>query len=215
MLNEIDNIKLYAFDPEPEALSEAQNKLESYNVEFLSTKALKNASFQADVIVSFSVYEHVYERENYLNTAFDHLESDGTFYLNYDDGHFRNTLSLNEPRKWYREVKVWVKNLLVEPLASIGLKSFYQSRVPRDRIDRAVKEAGFEISEAFYSNLEDFKGFVKTLSEDKKQQFMKFWIDTEKRLNDEFRLETSETNLDPCNLWEIMGSRTLVLRKSD
>jgi len=41
-----------------------------------------------DIVVSFSVLEHVYRRLDYLRSAKECLTDDGYFLINYDAGHF-------------------------------------------------------------------------------------------------------------------------------
>jgi SAM-dependent methyltransferase len=42
-----------------------------------------------DIVVSFSVLEHVYRRDAYLRAARECLTPDGRLLINYDAGHFR------------------------------------------------------------------------------------------------------------------------------
>jgi hypothetical protein len=153
----------------------------------------------------------VYDRRRYLQTAKEHLAVQGVFYLNYDDGHFRNLLNLNAPRTWLTDLRIWLHNLSAGLLARLGWVSQYQKRVNRSDIDVLVAQVGFETTRVFYSNLGSLKGLYKLISPPKREDFTRIWIAVEDALNDQF-LEDGATRMgDPANLWQFMGTRTLVL----
>ncbi len=131
VLNDYPSIHLVGYDPNRSAIEVAKTRLQGFSAELLTGDQLQSMPFLADYIVSFSVFEHVYDRLAYLQTAKTHLAEDGIFYLNYDDGHFRNMLDLNAPRAWPVTLRVWLHNLLSSSLAKLGWKAQFQRRVPR------------------------------------------------------------------------------------
>lgn len=123
-----------------------------------------------DLVVSFSVLEHVYKRVEYLLSAKKCLKDKGYFLINYDAGHFvRNRERL--------------KNLLGPVLARFGVERFYQSRVYEDFFHRTVEELGFEIIDAKFFNSE-LKGVFKVVQDSKRTEYMNRWLELELWLND-------------------------------
>lgn len=213
ILADYPNIQLIGYDISTKSIQIAESRLSGFNATLLTGDALYEQNFKADFIVSLSVLEHVYDRKFYLNTAKKHLKEDGYFYLNYDDGHFRNLLDLNEPRLWLWQIHGWLINL--PSLIFGGLnKDNFQMRVSRSMIDKLIAECGFEIDEVFYGNLMDFKSLYKTLPESSREDYINFWLNVEDTLNRKFLFNQKKSNplSDTCNLWQFMGSRTLVLR---
>ncbi|UKO98447.1 class I SAM-dependent methyltransferase [Nostoc sp. UHCC 0870] len=206
------NIRFIGYEPSKKSFALAQKRLSNFNVQLLTAESIQQVTFKADFIVSFSVLEHVYDKAFYLKTAKKILADQGIFYLNYDDGHFRNYLDLNELNLSFLQAKEWINNLLAQPLASVGVVSSFQKRVDRRDIDNLVQEIGFSILQNFYSNLNSFKSLCKTLSPDKQQNFAHLWLEVENVLNEKFRQEGETYYGDSTNLWWQMGSRTLVLQ---
>jgi SAM-dependent methyltransferase len=211
ILADYPGIQLVAYEPAHKSAEIAKDKLRNLPAKILTGTELKEATFKADFIVSFSVFEHVYDRASYLQTAKKHLAQAGTFYLNYDDGHFRNFLDLNRPNFWFPQLKEWLQNLLADPLATAGIVDKFQKRVDRADVDALVERAGFQIANQFYSNLSSLKGLHKHISPDKQADFSQFWLEIEDTLNAKFYEEGTASLGDSANLWQVMVSRTLVL----
>ena len=213
ILDNHPNIKLFGYEPSGKSFELAKQRLDGFDAQLMTGDSLEQITFKADFIVSFSVLEHVYDKVRYLSIAKKVLVDNGLFYLNYDDGHFRNYLDLNQPN--LSQIREWISNLLAQPLASLGKYSLFQQRVERRTIDELVNEFGFSAVEIFYSNLRSFKSLCKTLPEDKQEDFSYMWLEIEDTLNTKFRLEGTIYLGDTTNLWSEMGSRTLVLRHSN
>jgi len=212
ILSDHSNLELIGYDPSRERIELARVRLKGLRAQFFTGDELGELSFKAHFVVSFSVLEHVYDRRSYLCTVKRHLAEGGTFYLNYDDGHFRIQLHPSELRSWAAECRRLLSNLLADPLARAGRVSSYKKRVGRIAIDRLITETGFQVKEVFYSNLECFKALEKTIPPDKRGEFMRLWLSVEDALNATFLRENKyETLGDTANLWQFMGSRTLVL----
>jgi hypothetical protein len=155
--------------------------------------------------VSFSVFEHVYDRRGYLANARRWLKPEGRFFLNYDDGHFRDPSSRAEA----------LRNRLSPILPLMGQLGHFQARVNRDDADKMITNEGFEIVAIRYENLRSLKALSKTIPADQRAAFARFWIDVEERLNSQFAVEGALCLGDRVNLWQEMGSRTLELVHAD
>lgn len=215
ILRDHPNLEFLGWDPHEASLAEARNKLTGLpNVTVLSRPDLEGSGWVADFIVSFSVFEHVYDRAGYLDTARRHLAPEGVMYLNYDDGHFRTLVDLHQPlRTWRSPATTEVRNRLARVLPHIGRQDLYQGRVARSEITSLLAKARLHEIGDFYSNLDAMKGLFKLVPPDRRQSFGAMWLDLERRLNDEFRSEGSEFAGDVVNLWSRMGSRTVLLTR--
>lgn len=211
ILKDHPGIKLVGYEPDRGSADRARERLNGMSATILSTDGLKRADFRANVIVSFSVLEHVYDKRHYLATAKRLLANDGIFYLNYDDGHFRNQLDLWRPSAWPTALREFIHNLTVVPLATLGVVSSFQRRVLRADIDALVRQMGFETRAVEYDNLLAFKELFKTLPPQRQLEFVRFWSVIEARLNECFLAEGSVSMGDSANLWREMASRTLTL----
>lgn len=167
---------------------------------------------QADYIVSFSVFEHVYDRGAYLANARRLLKPGGKFFLNYDDGHFRKRLDLNDTSNWSGTLREHLRNLAAPVLPRIGQVGHYQARVNRHDVDLMVSSAGFETIESRYENLASLKSLSGSVPADDRARFATFWLDVEERLNQDFDIAVKSWLGDPALLWREMASRTLSLR---
>lgn len=211
VLDSCPNFHLIAYDLDPRARQETSKNLAGTKAEILDDVEL--VRFQADYIVSFSVFEHVYDRKHYLTVAKQVLAAEGVFYLNYDDGHFRIWLDLADFSNWGANLRVWLHNLLAPLLARAGYKTKFQARVYKEQLDSLLELVGFEVFEEFYENIACLKSLCKNINQNKIEDFMDMWVDFEKQLNEEFRERLREKYAgDDVNLWRFVGSRTLVLR---
>lgn len=173
-------IKVVGFEPDKKRAAIARTRIPLVD-------APKDVS--ADVIVSFSVFEHVRDRPAYLATAKRALKQNGVFFLNYDDGHFR----------------VPYLKFLYARLRD------YHRRVEREEADRLIAEAGFSVESCFYNNVQDLKTLYKVVPNEQREEYVRAWMAFEDAAN-EFRDRVSPTMGDDCNLWRVMNSRTLKLR---
>ncbi len=213
ILRDHPQLEFLGWDPHEASLAEARNKLAGLpNATVLSRPELEESGWVADFIVSFSVFEHVYDRLGYLDTARRHLAPKGVMYLNYDDGHFRTLVDLHQPIKtWRSPATTEVRNRLAGLLPHLGRQDLYQGRVERMEIAELVTHALLREIGDFYSNLDAMKGLFKLVPPDRQEAFAAMWLDLEHRLNDEFRSEGDEFAGDVINLWSRMASRTVLL----
>lgn len=205
-------IDLVCYEPDPESDRDLRAKLAGTRARVLSEAEFQSASIEADYIVSFSVLEHVFDKPAYMRHAKRHLAPTGVFHLNYDDGHFRTSLDLDELRGWRTGLAVTAQNRLAWLWPRLNRVDRYQARVPAAEIMRLVGEAGFSIASDRYDNLGSFKSLAKTVPAGQAQEFMRFWLATEDELNRRFRFTAEPRMGDDVNLWREMASRTLALR---
>jgi SAM-dependent methyltransferase len=209
------NLRLYGYEPHSPSFRIAVDRLKGLRAEIFTGDCITSLSFKADYIVSFSVFEHVFDRRAFLAHASRLLASDGLFYLNYDDGHFRNLIDLAESSTWWGAVRVRLHNLLAVPLANLGKVSRFQQRVTSQDVIQLTGDAGFVIDDFEYHNFYGFKELFKVIDPKLQSEFSRFWIDIELELNSRFRSEmASVKNGDRVNLWSQMVSRTMWLRHS-
>jgi SAM-dependent methyltransferase len=128
---------------------------------------------QFDVVVSFSVMEHVYRRQLYLDSVRDCLKDTGHVLINYDAGHFLIPASLKER----------VKNTLGPLLAPLGFERYYQRFVREAEFRQMAKNAGLQIVEAKFFNTY-LKGVHKNIPPEFAEQHMERWLEYELWLND-------------------------------
>lgn len=204
------NIELHAFEPHGPSRDELERRLAGSGATVHPD--VEKIDLAADVIVSFSVLEHVYDRPRYLAHAKRLLARDGIFHLNYDDGHFRTVLDLDRHRGFKVAIANYIQHRLAGVWPRIGRIGLYESRVNRADADGMIRAAGLEIAAERYENLASFKSLIKTLPEERAQEFTRMWLKVEDRLNAAFRVDGPEHMGDRANLWQEMGSRTLELR---
>jgi len=202
-------IQLVAYEPSPSSNSLRQRTPQAV---ILGAEELAGDSVGADFIVSFSVFEHVYDRAAYLANARRHLADGGTFFLNYDDAHFRKSLDLNRPRSWFGDLREYTKNAGAGIWPHLGMIGRYQSRVVREDADAMVAAAGFATVSVRYENIVSFKRLSKHVPKHGQAEFSALWLATEDSLNSEHQHSGSLHYGDEIILWREMGSRTLELQ---
>ena len=212
ILDNYRNARYVGYDPDERSVEVAREALDGLNASVYTGKAIDEMAFKADYVTSLSVFEHVRDRVGYLRNAKRLLARDGTFFLNYDDGHFRSSINLDSPKTWYDGLRTWLHNKLSGTLAFAGYMSQFQSRVERWEVDGLVEDVGFMQTEAFYNNLACLKELYKNIDVDNRAALAELWVRFEDALNAEF-LEDGDCQWgDTANLWRVMRSRTLVLR---
>ncbi len=212
ILRENLQIKLIGFEPSNVACRIAKKRLQDCDAEIFGGNDINRLSILANYIVSFSVFEHVVDKVAYLKDAKRLLAPDGVFYLNYDDGHFRNELDLSDIGSWSPALRAKVRTIVSPAMAALGRQEKYQQRVIASEIDQLVKDAGFKINRIDYDNLASLKALAKTMPVDLRENFSRWWLCVERDLNERFRCVLQDVSMgDAVNLWREMGSRTLRL----
>ena len=212
VLSDYPHFRLIGYEPNESSATHARKRLQGVPAEIFTSDEIKQLDFLADYIVSFSVFEHVVHRGQFLAHAKRLLAPAGVFYLNYDDGHFRNWLDLGQADTWLPTLRTFVRTLVSRPAAAMGSYSKYQRRVDASSADRLVFEAGFRIVRTDYHNLLDLKDLAKTIPENLREEYARWWLEAEEVLNTRFRVDLVRARYgDVVNLWQQMASRTLVL----
>jgi SAM-dependent methyltransferase len=209
ILRDYSNIALIGYEPDPTRAAAARERLRGTRAEIVTGTDPPCEPLGADVIVSFSVLEHVVDRPAYLATAMKHLARAGRFVLNYDDGHFRNDLRLETPSQWAEPLRAAARHLAAPIRARAGRHGSYVRSIPYRDVDELVRTAGFVVLEDRLENLSDFKALAKRVPPAGQKAFMQLWLSTEDALNRD--LGAVVDGNDVPVLWDRMGSRTLVL----
>lgn len=213
ILRENSHIKLVGLEPGSGAVRLARKRLQGCNAEIWGGEDLSNINVQANYVVSFSVLEHVVDKVAYLNDAKRLLATNGLFYLNYDDGHFRNELDLSDVSSWLPALRARGRTIVSPIMAALGRQENYQQRVSSLEVDKLVTEAGFVIERVDYHNLASLKALAKVMPGELRESFSRWWVDIECDLNERFSYVMPHATMgDSVNLWREMGSRTLCLR---
>jgi SAM-dependent methyltransferase len=204
------NVRLIAYEPHAPYAAELKRALADFDVE-VYTDASEEMETRADVVLTFSVFEHVYDRHAYLRTIQRCLADDGVAYLNYDDGHFRLDVDLARPATLRPALRELARNVLAPVWPKVGMTWRYQTRVARDQVDKMVTDAGLRIRNDRYENLADMKALAKTLQQPDLSAFLRYWVALEDALNADFRRDDATSMGDRVNLWRVMSTRTVEL----
>jgi cyclopropane fatty-acyl-phospholipid synthase-like methyltransferase len=164
-------------EPSESACRQAEQNLKGLNATIIHDYAYDAVRSKLpkpvyDVIVSFSVFEHVYQRLDYLRLIKACLKDAGHCLINYDAGHFHSTY-------W----KERVKNIVGPMLARAGNQAYFQQFVREDDFRRMVTEAGLKIAEAKSFNT-PLKGVYKHIPEAQRTEYMRRWLAMELWLNE-------------------------------
>lgn len=208
-------LRLVGYEPYGPSYLKASERLRGLQAKIFTGNDLDALDLKADFVVSFSVFEHVVNCSAFLRNAKHLLSANGVFFLNYDDGHFRNVLEVSQPSTWLPALRAWGRTIVSRPLAWLGFSSFYQKRVTAQEADRLVATNGFQIERVDYHNLLCLKELSKIMPPHLQKPYAAWWLEAEKHLNDHMRAPCSEERYgDCCNLWRVMLSRTLKLKHS-
>ena len=177
LMTHCPNIQFVGIEPLAKDVAQARQNLRNFNATIIEGYAyaairpqLPHESY--DIVLSFSVFEHVYERLAYLQFVHDCLNENGVCLMNYDAGHFHSTY-------W----KERAKTLLGGVLARFGNQAYYQAFVREEDFKRWVQEAKLTIQEAKMFNT-SLKGIYRTIPEAHKQAYVERWLEMEMWLNE-------------------------------
>jgi len=155
------SLKLAFFEPDKNRLRKAKERILGSNLSYFSD--LREIESRFDLIFSFSVLEHVWDKDLFFQQVSNLLENDGTAIINYDDGHFRSHVYRN------RSVVYRAKNHLKTKLGPVwkilGDYSKFQTPVDPQEIVGLLDKHGLCITHQEYSLFEDFKKFGKNLND--------------------------------------------------
>lgn len=173
LLKSYPQLNYCGIEPSKQSYIYAQQNLRGLNAILINSYAYKvyeKLKGKFDIVVSFSVLEHVYKRIDYLSFAKRYLKENGYFFINYDAGHF---LSGNER----------LKNFIGPIFAYFGIERYYQSFVKENDFLQMIDKVGFKIIDAKYFN-SSLKSIYKMIPESKKADYMKKWLEFELWMNE-------------------------------
>lgn len=172
LLRAYPQIEYVAVEPDAAACTVAERNLAGLHASVINAPAYDVDLEPADVVASFSVLEHVYDRPAYLRAVARTLAPDGTSFVNYDAGHFvRPTL------------RDRAKTLVGPWLARLGREQWYQSFVREADFRRDAEAAGLEVVETKSFNT-DLKRVYRLVPEQSRDAFTAAWLDLELRANE-------------------------------
>jgi SAM-dependent methyltransferase len=171
LLRKRPGITYMGVDPSSAACDRARHALAGLAADVVHAPAYDVDLGPADVVVSFSVLEHVFQRRRYMACMKRNLSADGLIFLNYDAGHF---VIDSARERWRRPVRAL--------LAHLGWERTYQRFVSEAEFNRLVEEAGLRIVESKFFNTH-LKGVHHILPPGKRDAFMQRWLDFEVFLN--------------------------------
>ncbi|NQT04625.1 MAG: class I SAM-dependent methyltransferase [Dehalococcoidia bacterium] len=178
-LNFVNFLRLYpqisyvGVEPSRDSCLKAQQNLSGLNARVVNSPGYhvhEKLREKFDIVVSFSVLEHVYRRLDYLSSANACLKEDGYFLINYDAGHFIHG-------------KEKLITAIGQAIARFGIERYYQSFVKEEDLLRMLERIRFKIIEKKFFNT-SLKGTYKVIPESKRADYMKKWLRFELWLNE-------------------------------
>ena len=206
------DLRLFLFEPDRDRLRKARERISGKNVTYLSD--LSEVTWKFDFIFSFSVLEHVWDKNLFFNQVSNLLEESGTAVINYDDGHFRSHVYRN--RSMFYRIKNRLKTNLGPLWKILGDYSKFQSPVNPQEVSELLVKHGLRIEYEEYSLLEDFKKFGKNLTESEHDEIYEALRNLESILNKVYTHQHTKVEFsnEHNDLWNVMMSKTLVLKQA-
>ena len=156
------DIDYTGIDPDKRACWEAKDNLYSANAKVITADACAlNGQFSQkfDIVTSFSVFEHIKNRQAFIQFAYDCLKPGGYFLINYDNGHALH---------WQ------------EAHLRLMRKCFF---VKDYDFTELTQNAGFTIIDNKFFNSLGLKGIIHITPDGTKETYMIKWLDYEIWLN--------------------------------
>jgi SAM-dependent methyltransferase len=170
LLRRRPNVKYVGVEPDRRACAVARRELGD-RAEIVNAPAYDVDVGAADVVVSFSVLEHVYRRRDYLMCVARHVAPGGMALVNYDAGHFVGPGSLR------RRGREHAKTIVGRILAPFGNESKFQRFVPEAEFLGFVRDAGLTVVDDRMFNTDLKRAW--TVAGDPSPQLMRQWLELE------------------------------------
>jgi SAM-dependent methyltransferase len=164
------NVRYVGVEPSRAAAGAAQATLPS--AEIINAPAYDIRLEPADAVVSFSVLEHVVDRERYMQAVAENLTPGGRVYLNYDSGHFHADANLGER----------ARALAGRLLARFGNEAHYRDPVRDDAFQVLLERASLRVLDDKGFNT-DLKVAYRSVPAQLRDVFMESWLAFELELN--------------------------------
>ncbi|HET8893045.1 MAG TPA: class I SAM-dependent methyltransferase [Gaiellaceae bacterium] len=165
-----ENVSYVGVEPSQRAAAAAARALPSARI--VNAPAYDIRDEAADVVVSFSVLEHVVDRARYFDAVVANLAPGGRVYLNYDSGHFYSDANPVE------RARAIVGSLL----ARAGDESHYRAVVTDSELEAQVARTGLHVVDDKGFNTE-LKVAWRHVPAEQREAFMKSWLAFELDLN--------------------------------
>jgi SAM-dependent methyltransferase len=175
LLKKYPNLCFVGVEPFEPSYRQAVRNLEGLNarvIQMYGYKLFEALGEKFDFVVSFSTFEHVYRRKEYLNAVKKCLKPEGQFLINYDAGHFVAPVRKDK-----------MKNIIGPILARFGIEQYYQSFVHEGDFQRMVQNSGLKIIDQKFFNTR-LKGIAHGIPRDQEAEFIQRWYDLEMWLNE-------------------------------
>ncbi len=169
-----NEIRYVGVEPLAGACREAERNLQGFDAKVVNADGYhiqQKLNEKFDLVVSFSVLEHVYQRELYVRSAKDCLKSGGYILINYDSGHF----ALGTPRDR-------VKNVVGPIAARFGVEKYYQSQVMEAEFKQIIQSLGLKIIDDKIFNTR-LKSLYKAIPAELQGEYTRHWLEFELWLN--------------------------------
>lgn len=171
------NAEYFGFDPSATAIKNGEQNLASFSNCSLklarhNDPQIKQLYGTADIVVSHSVLEHVYERGSYFDVVAKLLAKDGVGLISWGSDHFKQGFRTD------------VRNILSEVLSWFKIDRYFAKRVDLGWAMAAIEEAGLEVEcQGIFSHVPTKKLLRHVVDEAERIKIFQSWIDLEYRLN--------------------------------
>ena len=212
ILLKFPDLNLTFFEPDKNELRVAKTKIKGSNVIFLdSTKNIRSES--QDIVYSFAVLEHVWDKQMFFNEIARILKKDGVAYISYDDGHFRNYLYRDKSYSF--QFRNFLKTKLHKLWHLFRLYSKYQYPVNPADLLTIVNSVQLRIIDDYYSSVDNFKNFKVIEDLDLFREHSGAVYNLEKELNIEYQKYFTLNQRIGIHgpLWKVMGTRTIKVKR--
>ena len=166
------HVRYVAVEPDEAACRAAERNLAGLAAEVVRAQAYDVEVGPADAVVSFSVLEHVYDRDAYFRCIARHLGPGARAWMNYDSGHFTRPGARDR-----------VKTALGPVFARLGQEQWFQAFVRESELRKLAATAGLEIAEAKSFNT-DLKLLYRLVPEERQEAFTERWLELELAANE-------------------------------
>ena len=200
--------QLFLYEPDRKVLDKAKNALLGRNVTFLSElDSLNDDTF--DVITCFAVLEHVFNLNKFFEELKRLLAKNGTAYINYDDGHFRNAMYLSRSRGF--RIRNSLKTKLAFLWRILGWYSKYQKPINANGLNELISKNGLRIAGERYHLIDSLEIISGSLSVADRAELFPIALSLEAFLNSKMSKAPNQDLRGHSDVFQILSSRTLVL----
>ena len=200
--------QLFLYEPDRKVLDKAKNALVGRNVTFLSElDSLKDNTL--DVITCFAVLEHVFNLNEFFEVLKRLLAKNGTAYINYDDGHFRNAMYLSRSRGF--RIRNSLKTKLSFLWRILSWYSKYQKPINANGLNVLISKNELRIAGERYHSIDSLEIISGSLSLAEREEIFPLAMKLEEFLNSKLSKNAVHGLRGHSEIFSICSSRTLTL----